>query len=183
MSLKNKRSFTLIEIVLALGVIVVALAAILPLLTVGMRTSKASISDNYVADTAEQFLHYMAAKCKNDWSTELAKLTNSKPGSSEQAIATWIKISSDLNLYRTISCNDIFGVKQGNDRITDFIGVIRVWKSPVTSQTFSGSGWDNQTDNSYDYSAGLHIEISWPGEVPYSQRDKKYFYLEIFKPN
>lgn len=185
MSLSNKKYFTLIEIVFALGVIVVALAAILPLITVGMRTSKDSISDNYVADTAEQFLHYMAVKCKNDWATELGKLSTEKPEKDlqdEGQILPMNKISK-TNLYTMTSYDDIYAIQQGTTTITDFSGIIRVWKSPVISQTYSGNGWDDRTDSSYTYSAGLNIEISWPAEMPYDQRDKKYFYLEIFKPN
>ena len=63
------------------------------------------------------------------------------------------------------------------------MGVIRVWKSPVTAQSYSGSGWIEQTDSNYEYSAGLHMEVSWPAEIPYNMRDKRIFYLEIFKPN
>jgi type II secretory pathway pseudopilin PulG len=180
-SLKKNR-FTLMEVVFALAVVALALTAILPLIAVGLRATKDSIADNYVADTAEQFLHYMAAKCKENWS-ELDDITALKPGSLEQDISAWESNSiNETNLF-TSSDKDIFGIKQGSPNITDFTGVIRVWKSPVKSQIYSGSGWDEQEDSSYDHSAGLNIEISWPAEIPYAQREKKYFYLEIFKPN
>lgn len=182
-SLKPNR-FTLIEVVLALAVVSIALAAILPLMTVGLRATKDSIGDTYAADASEQFLHYMAAKCKKDWSTELGKLITSKPdpnGSSEPDIAAWTNITN-ANLYST-SDDNIFGIKQESGTMVDFCGVIRVWKSPVTSQTYSGSGWKPLEDGGYTYSAALNIEISWPVELPYNVRNKKYFYLEIFKPN
>lgn len=190
-SLKNNR-FTLIEVVLALAVVAIALAAILPLITVGLRATKDSIGDTYAADTAEQFLHYMAAKCKKDdtsWnkyigtSDETGDFKKFKP-TSEIDISAWPSSPiSNTNFYEiaTGTDKDVFGVKQGSGNIVDYSGTIRVWKSPVTSQTYSGSGWHEQTDSSYAHSAALNIEISWPVELPYNVRNKKYFYLEIFK--
>jgi type II secretory pathway pseudopilin PulG len=185
--------FTLVEIVLALGIVALTLVAILPLITVVVKDSKHSISDTYVADTSEQFLHYIAGKAKNNWATYIYSddaITSSKTDQEiEQSIADWevIKVKvededEETNLYET-SNPTIYGIKQGTPAITDFIGVIRVWKSPVTSQIYSGDGWYDQKDENYEYSAGLNIEISWPTEIPYDKREKKYFYLEIFKPN
>lgn len=180
----NKNFFNLIEIVFALGVIAVALAAILPLITVGMQTSKASVSDNYVADTADQFLHYIAAECKKNWDDPneiLQKLKQNNPESEKNTFLPINKIP-DTNLYK-MGEDGIYGIQQGTGAIIDFSGIIQVWKTPVTAQRYSGTDWNDQKDENYNYSAGLNIEISWPAEIPYTQREKKYFYLEIFKPN
>ena len=187
MSCLKIKFFNLIEVVFAFAVVSVAIAAILPLMTVGIRAAQQAIEDTYASDTADQILHYLAAACKDDWaayignSDDSGKITNSKPGLSEQEIADWTAIN-ETNLYST-SDSAVFGIKQGSANITDFTAVIRVWKNPVSSQVFSGSAWDEKTDIYYEHAAGLNAEISWPAEIPYSQREKKFFYLEIYKPD
>lgn len=183
----KKNHFTLIEIVIALGIVVLSLGIILPLVMLGMQSTKESISDNYVADASEQFLHYISVKAKNDWSNYIGNSDNSgyitvtKAGESEQAMPDWSLIS-DTHIYST-SNSSIYGIKQGSENFTDFAGVIRIWKAPVTSQLYSGTGWIEQKDSNYEHSAGLHIEISFRAEMPYKARNKRYFYLEIFRPN
>ena len=180
--------FTLVEIVLAMGIVALTLVAILPLITVVIKDSKDSISDTYVADTSEQFLHYIAGKAKNDWShyiysDETAYITSSKSEDDDMTGWSTSPVYGE-NIY-SITDHHIYGIKQGTAAITDFIGVIRVWKSPVTSQMYDNKDdeWYDNKDEYYEYSAGLNIEISWPAEIPYKKREKKYFYLEVFKPN
>jgi type II secretory pathway pseudopilin PulG len=183
----KKNSFTLVEIVLALGIVALALVAILALITHGLKDSKDSISDNYIADISEQFLHYFSGKAKSDWEDYIGDASSGYIKTSKDVdtddMTGWSELPvAGTNIY-SIKDYQIYGIKQGTSKITDFIGVIRLWKSPVTSQIYSGNGWYDQTDSSYEHSAGLNIEISWPGEIPYSSREKKYFYMEVFKPN
>ncbi len=176
----RKHSFTLIEIVFAVAVVALSLTAIMPLLAVGMRSTKESISDIHAAASGERFLHYMALRCRATWG-ELDSIPDELDFSedSEGELHLWIELD-DKGLYKN---KDVYGVRQGNENIVDFRAVIRVWKSSVVSQVYSGSGWDDMEDSTYERSAGLNVELSFPAELPYDQREKRYFYMDIFRPN
>ncbi len=178
--------FTMVEVVLAIGVILLGVVAVLTLFPVGLKSDRDAVGSNYAADAAQQFLAHIATAAKKDWasyigsSDDTGMIVASRPGETEQDHSDWTRIGT-TNLYST-GDNQIFGVKQGSPAVMDFIAVVRVWKSSVTSQTFSGSGWVDNEDEDYEESAGLNVEISWPAEIPYAQRNRELFYREIFKP-
>ena len=181
------KKFTLVEIVFAVAVVAISIVAVMPLLAVGMRSSKDAISDTYAAGSAELFLNVMAMRCLSDWAGEIGisdttgKIRSEKPGdSAEDEMHLWIPLP-ESGLYRMPFRDDVYGARQRSGSAVDFSGVIRVWKSRVVSQSYSGSGWVDVEDSGYSRSAGLNIELSWPAEQNYSSREKRLFYMEVYR--
>ena len=76
----------------------------------------------------------------------------------------------------------IYFVTQGQEDSpnTDFAAMIIVWKQPISTNV----PWTTTpiVDSTYAQGAGLSMEISWPIEKIYAEREKRYYYIEIKKP-
>ena len=59
----------------------------------------------------------------------------------------------------------------------DFRAVVLAWKEKVREDPT-----DDSKDIDFDEAAKLVIEVSWPEEMPYDRRQKRYFSYEIAKP-
>ena len=59
----------------------------------------------------------------------------------------------------------------------DFRAVVLAWKEKVREDPA-----DAAKDIEFDEAAKLVIEVSWPEEMPYAARQKRYFSYEIAKP-
>ena len=59
----------------------------------------------------------------------------------------------------------------------DFRAVVLAWKEKVREDPT-----DATKDIDFDEAAKLVIEVSWPEEMPYDKRQKRYFSYEIAKP-
>jgi type II secretory pathway pseudopilin PulG len=90
--------------------------------------------------------------------------------------------------------------EDGGNRNIDYSAMVLVWKSPVQINRYDGSGWTMwpadtdiysnsptntiiKPDTAYDYSAKVNVELSWPLELPYAERKKRYYQVVITKPN
>lgn len=71
----------------------------------------------------------------------------------------------------------LFRITQGSTIVTDFEGIARVWRAPVTGVWI----YEQNLDINYAYSARLYMELSWPAQKPYSKREKKTFCIEVFR--
>ena len=61
----------------------------------------------------------------------------------------------------------------------DFRAVVLAWKEKVREKPEESS---DTNDIDLDEAAKLVIEVSWPEEMPYAGRQKRYFSYEIAKP-
>ena len=59
----------------------------------------------------------------------------------------------------------------------DFRAVVLAWKEKVREDPEDAS-----KDIDFEEAAKLVIEVSWPEEMPYAKRQKRYFSYEIAKP-
>ncbi len=175
----NKKNFNMVEIVLAIGAIAVGMVSIMALFPVGLSANRDAIAENYSADSAEELLHYLAVQAKRSgqWSSYMGPaagtLDTSKPGADESSLTfsqvgdSSIYTSGDRSFYQIIQ-------KAAGGAVADFTGIYRVW---YTGLTISGTNIDT------GIAACLHVEASWPAELPYGNRQKSEFLLEIFNPN
>lgn len=91
------------------------------------------------------------------------------------------------NLYQVSTSgsypNSVFLYKQTTGVIVDFAAVVKVWRE---NPDFLIRKADNSIDkipspgNLRPYATVLCIEISWPAQAPYAQREKRLFRQEIF---
>lgn len=86
--------------------------------------------------------------------------------------------------------NSAFLYKQMTGDIVDFAAVVKVWReeysfyaldaadNDYTEVTVNPSSYSSDSVN--QYATVLCIEISWPAQAPYDQREKRLFRQEIF---
>lgn len=86
----------------------------------------------------------------------------------------------------------VYFVAQGpsNTKAIDFSAMILVWKSPVKSLVAAGDAsnitnwveWPSSATLYYKDIAALNIEISWPLEKNYADREKRFYYFVVSRP-
>ena len=101
----------------------------------------------------------------------------------------------DAGMYFDNDTPGVFYVESRSGKIVDFNGVMALWKEKIACDT-NNDGVTNANEIDVDPADGviddrippefgtrLCIEISWPHQVPYIRREKRYYVLEIFNPN
>lgn len=186
--MKKTRNFTLVEITMAIAVIGIGMAGVMALLPIGFNASRDSMADNYSSDMADQFLHIIAQQAQQSpstWNTWISstgaggKIDDSKPSPSDIFAAT--KNNQVLgNIWDTDKAG-VFYVESKTGTIKDFSANIAVWKSEPRIAIYDSGNWTD-TGFSYNKTAAINMEISWPTEKPYKNREKRYYYLELFCP-
>jgi len=94
------------------------------------------------------------------------------------------------NLYRVPTSdkqNSVFLYKQMSGDIVDFAAIVKVWRDTSSDVSFySRTAVDAiqkinpSVSQLRPYTTALCIEISWPAQAPYAQREKRLFRQEIF---
>ena len=172
--------FNMVEIVLAIGVIAVGMVSIMALFPVGLSASRDAVGESYATDSADQFLHYMVGVLRassSNWDAFADSSNSAFPTASEPT--SWAAVYSGSNLYIEDDASpdeQFYKViqKAPGTSAEDFSGIYRVWYSGITL---------NSTDIGTPIALGLNIEVSWPTELPYAQRERAQYYREVFNPN
>jgi len=80
------RNFNLVEIILAMGIIVVAMTTLMGMFPLGMKTSREAVLNSYVTSYADQIAGHIEARGRQDWASEvtghlqtLSPTSNSSP--------------------------------------------------------------------------------------------------------
>jgi len=96
------------------------------------------------------------------------------------------RVSGWDDLYTSANSQVFFivqGAKSSSSSSYDFSAMLMIWKTPITAKFELGNGKAlTNTDASYNDGAGINMEISWPVEKYYNDREKRYYYFEIAKP-
>ena len=182
----KSKSFNLIEIALAIGILVIGLTAIISLFPLGFQGVRDSIGENYSSETADSMLAYIARTAYNDWGTDdtpgviynSSEIPTVKPVSALTNTTGWAQLEGDI--YNPSADAGVYGLKIIAGDITDFTGEALLWKSNVKGIRAAG---EDIADLNYDEAAALHLEVSWPVEKPYAQRAKNTYYFELFNFN
>ncbi len=186
---RGKRSsrFNLVEITVSLMVILVALVAVGSLLPRSMQTSQDSVSRLCAADSGDQFLNFLATEMKKDWDirmcmplTKDAVVEESNPVFSSTGLLSNQNLLVEFQADNAVDDWDPAVYTDGVFRVTqktrtngmDFQGIAHVWRENVVDP----EGDDNPT------SVRLHVEISWPAEVAYTDRKKTRYNLLVTNP-
>jgi len=175
---QKKLRFTLIEIVIAILILAIGVSSVMTLFPLNLQETKKSIGHNYSSINAESIFAYISriAYIDNNWSSVVNNIPTLRPVS-KFTNANW---STDLegNLWddEESDSDGIFGILVKSGSYNDFTGEVLIWKSKLANVPELG------TDQDYTEAAAIYMEISWPVEKPYSQRQKNYYYMEIIKP-
>jgi len=196
----KRHPFNLIELMLALGVIVVGLVSVMALFPVGASANRDAMAENYSAQAAEQMLNTIAffmRSSKGNWEAAITA-ADAIPEQLGTASATQTMIedqvephfeggtactflgSGDANpIYWRTEDNYSEGFRIQNtgggsaSGIVDFEGMVAIWHEPIVL------GGNKKPS----ISTTLHIEISWPARVAYERRRKAKYSLQVFNPN
>ena len=186
--------FNMVEIVLALGVVTIGVISIMGLFPVGLTASRDAMAESYAAEAGDQFLHYFENWARQDWANRIVPngvLPNSKPagdddidlGSSSPVNNTQGTLyngatAGKYKIIRYVDQPDSGGTADEYDSafdILDYEAIMLIWKEQVELP--------NGTLIPYDRAVVLNAEISWPAQLPYSQRTTSYYRLELFNRN
>ncbi|MBT7298075.1 MAG: type II secretion system protein [Victivallales bacterium] len=194
----KRHPFNLIELMLALGVIVVGLVSVMALFPVGASANRDAMAENYSAQAAEQMLNTIAFFMRSsganwDGATDGTAAIPEQPGTAS-ATQTMIEdqvephfegtacdfLGSDANPIYWRTANDYskgFRIQNTGggtaSGLVDFEAMVALWHEPIV---LGGNPRPK-------ISTTLHIEISWPAGIAYERRRKAKYSLQVFNPN
>ncbi len=192
--MRKHHPFTMVEILLALGVCAIGVCSVMVLFPVGATASRDASLETYSANAADQLLHYLKYQITNsqaNWEANIAGASPlipddqpADPGTLVLAdVASWTALPLDLG--NNIFAHSTAGIYQLiNDRkdppaveSTDSLDarvLLYLWRDQVEIS--------DSDSVPYDTAVRLLLEATWPAELPYAKRQKGIFVLEIFKP-
>ncbi|HBC88040.1 MAG TPA: hypothetical protein DCZ94_13910 [Lentisphaeria bacterium] len=185
--------FNLIELTIAIGVVGIGFTGIISLFPEALKTTRDAIGENYSSYVANQFLIYIARSCndptnnyqgntKDFWEeyiypADTLPIPESCPTGADETAATFATSAEEGGIY-TSDNPGIYRVRQGTSNLVDYQATIRIWKSTIKNMYIYNQ---NYSEIGYEYAVNLNIEISWPSEKPYGNREKRYYMMEIFR--
>jgi hypothetical protein len=179
------RFFNMIELAIAIGIFAVAIMTILTLIPAGLEQESKAVGENYSSMAADS----MTSSLSNKWSvvTDDDIIPTVKPvilanqmldpsawGDAEQGFI-YNLIGKKDNQNNTLDAG-VYGVKVTTGDITDFTGQVLIWKSNIENLYY---GTDKCLISKYD-AVIVRMEISWPAEIPYSERNLNNYYFELY---
>lgn len=198
----RKHYFNMVEIALALAVLAIGLSSILVLFPVGVNANRSAIANNNLADIAEYMMGYLRAACMAKWIAEaqgagddtlsfLNDISSTRPSSIFDNKG--VNLDTDCKNEITPSGNLFyeegeFIFKQVSGDTVDFAAVIKVWEDDFNEMRVpsvdAGGNFvytDFKKPTGFDnYAKAFCVEISWPAQAPWEQREKRIFRQEFF---
>ena len=208
----TKYKFNMVEIALAMVVIALGISGILGLFAVGVNAKKAAISENNIADVAEYMLGTYRTVILNsiynssatsgvlkgiglgtkpsdnevddqEWDVDnsaVKRFSVTRKGQSEDT-HIYYKSGTIPQVFCYMPSREIDGVK-----IVDCQIMGRIWAENPQME-FRDWVKDKVSDASFDfygkdYAMKVFLELSWPVEKKYEDRDKRVFVMYITNP-
>lgn len=180
----RKQYFNLIEIALAIAIIAVGMSSVLVLFPAGLNAVNSAAADNSAPDAVQYLAGYVESCIRHEWnssatrtSSTVTNLPTTKPGAAENWNSTPI---TDTPIY-TSSTNGLFKYEQthmvNSQPVVDFAAAARVWKTNTNHIAVPGqSALVSMTGGSVT----IFIEVSYPIEKPYEERDKQMYRLDLY---
>ena len=176
---RMRKFFNMIEVTLAIAVVGLGMAGIMALFPVGFQASRDAIGDNYASNAAEQFMSYFSRVCINDpnfWDNYIRVAgIESRPSISDETGCT-VPVEGNIYKHSTVSKVQVYTIKAGSLTVTDFHATVLIWQSKIKNMWF----YNHSEDLPYEVATRINVEISWPYEKPYAQREKRYYTIELF---
>lgn len=215
-----RRCFTLVEVLIAMGVCVIGICSIMVFFPVGANASRNAAMSNATSLAADQILSFVRNCIESDQSTAGWVAFNYftgwnpvQPGSYEKgekqtpapdyrdgnqsstlqnaanagkldevmkkAMGTILKNDSVTieplknNVFYIDFATQVPGDGAGDVAASDYNCYASLWAEPVEVQAGSGVN--------VPFAARIHLELSWPADVPYAKRQTREFSMEVFK--
>ena len=170
----RKKLFNMIEIALAIGILAIGIVAILSIMPIGLKEDRVSKTQNYAASASDSAFAYVSREFDNSWGG--LPLPSSKPATQLSNTDNWTA-SVEGNIYKPGVEDGVYGIKMasGNGSIADTAGEVLMWQTPINNAMVGGT---EKLD--FTSASGLNMEISFPVEKPYEQREKYKYYFEMY---
>ncbi len=189
-------TFNMVEIVLAMGVVAIGMTAVMALLPVSMNASRDSVGDSVAVEAVNWFtgridLALLKATDDASWLTAINKFgdnssftTDPKP----EKITNWQTISTSgddesfvANLLRGTDSDSRTWLAY-KDSSGSQLAQIRFCISNFDDLNYQDS---HTVTSAFAASAGkrVQVEVSWPTNAAYANRQKRTFVYDYFKPS
>ena len=186
----------MVEIALSIGILAVGAVSIISSLPTGIKQNKISMGQNYAAHAAESLQSYITWKSSISntyWNNVISSIPSSMPvesSTSKMDAASWGPKTTSNSLwlegdtFKPNATPGVYGIRMQTSvaqgyASNDFTGELLIWWSLLDGVYYNG----RLSIPPKEKAAGIHIEISWPVEVPYGNRQKRYYYFEIYNFN
>lgn len=205
--MKYKHPFTMVEILLALGVCAIGICSIMVLFPIGANASRDAAMETYAANAADQMLHFMKYRIKanngSEWGTIISNagnagdITNDLPADEDFDLATlndkstWksdVSWGSELqgSIYQQDGEPQVFQIMSHRNPIDKKLGDAEFDISKIDFRAILHI-WKEQIsvngeDIPYTIGVKLNAKVAWPAELPATSRQEAYYSLEVFKP-
>lgn len=206
--MKCKIPFTMVEILLALGVCAIGICGVMVLFPIGANASRDAAMETYAANAADQMLNYLKFVITSDndkWVNDYIKealptaantLPESKPATSLAKgvldTSAWARPPSPMdsitkNVFRYTGDATVSGVYQLINFREDQTADVAIDSSLIDFRAIMNV-WRQQVmigsvTLPWNMAVQLNLEVSWPASLPYPARQKSHFILEVFNPN
>lgn len=196
--MRKPNNFTMIELMLALGVCAIGICSIMVLFPIGANANRDAAMETYAANAADQLLHYLQYQLTTDadWNlvySESAEIKSEIPEEPEGGYS--LQVLNDLaaddedkkwsnlsgNIYKNKDKPQVFQVishRSGDSKVDveriDFRAILFVWKKQITV---------NRIEIPENIGVQLNVQVTWPAELPYAARQKALYCLKVFNPN
>ena len=207
--------FTLVEVLIAMGICVIGICSIMVFFPVGAKASRNASMASYASNAADQFLSFARSCIEEDrvgngyaafhyftgWNP--GDLSTYTPGTTVEPAPDYKDDPNkqDGNLGGLLDNANAFGTRMQqffqeileNESVKITCLKDRVYYFDFTTQ----EGGETYSDfNCYaslkatpveangvkiPFAATLHLELSWPAELPYDRRQTREFTLDVFK--
>ena len=84
----------------------------------------------------------------------------------------------DFGIYNIDKNKGVYYLESKSGNIVDFSAAVSIWQDDLTYDDDGTGNADGIISN--QYGRRLFVEISWPVKVPYDDRQKRYYMLDVF---
>ncbi|MBO4648610.1 MAG: prepilin-type N-terminal cleavage/methylation domain-containing protein [Lentisphaeria bacterium] len=176
--------FNLIEVTMAIAIVGIGIAGVMALFPPAIEANKVANNENYLGGVSETLMAFLESTVfSNFTSSTAASLASSNTAATGDTkngckIADWegkgLGAGGFPELYQ-LAAKQRYGVKSADGSVT---ALISIWKgSAVGDLSTTGS---RDTVTLADDSLRVYVEVSWPAQLPYANRQKKVYVFDCF---
>lgn len=210
--LKNKRfRFNMIEIMLAIAILAFGFASVLGLFPVAIKAVRSSQAEGLANDAANNVYVYYKGFANaikspgvyfykdifvNDsiiaWEDQDNFRTSSFGNDFLSALKAFngpivqgsVGFQPGMNLFQPVSLAPCFFLVLGSAdfKKTEFTAQIIVWRNKVDRLATPATPAPAPPQFTYEQAVELNMEVSWPINIPYDDREKRYYQFVITNP-
>ena len=186
----KKQNFNLVEIIIAMGIVVVCITTIMGMFSVGLKASKDAVFTSYANNIIEQLGGMLETHpdAKNAVPDADPYTTSSAAAIQEASCGT--AVDPDDPFFQNVfydgadmdTLKVIFKTSVGSAQVEDFTAYVKLY--------WDGTQRDINTSDAsavleLDDSKTLNIEITWPHHLPYTDRillGNRILFQKVMRP-